>query len=106
MPIERIDIANTLLRFVHQKFELHSIETVVGLLYWLPNKNVLYDRVHLVSGVVYSASRVAALEALVSTVLPEFIMWIQTILAVPEESTAWNDGWGVRKLRFNGLLLV
>jgi hypothetical protein len=58
--------------------------------YWLPNENVPYPRVYVRAGVVPSPSRLAALEALLAIALPEFVRWLQGILALPDESPALN----------------
>jgi len=65
--------------------------------YWLPNANVPYPRVYVRAGVVPSALRVAASQALLEKGLPLFIKWLQGIIALPPESPAL---WG-RELYFN-----
>jgi len=56
--------------------------------YWLPNENVAYPRVYVRAGVVPSASRLPASEALLVSALPQFVNWLQGILALPEDSPA------------------
>jgi hypothetical protein len=56
--------------------------------YWLPNENVAYPRVYVRAGVVPSASRLAASEALLVSALPQFVSWLQGILALPNDSLA------------------
>jgi hypothetical protein len=56
--------------------------------YWLPNKNVAYPRVYVRAGVVPSASRLSASEALLVSALPQFVSWLQGILALPDDSPA------------------
>src|SRR5689334_17374101 len=58
--------------------------------YWLPNENVAYPRVYVRAGVVPWTSRATASEALLAKALPEFVRWLQGILALPDESPALN----------------
>jgi len=58
--------------------------------YWLPNENVAYPRVYVRAGVVPSASRAAASKLLLASALPQFIKWLQAVLALPDESPALN----------------
>ncbi|MDB6024209.1 MAG: hypothetical protein JWM68_432 [Verrucomicrobiales bacterium] len=64
-----------------------SGSSILQGMYWLPNENVSHARVYVRAGVVPSASRAAASEALVSSGLPRFIDWLQAILALPENSS-------------------
>ena len=54
--------------------------------YWLPNANVDYPRVYVRAGVVPSAERQAALDALRGEGLPAFISWLSRIIALPKGS--------------------
>jgi hypothetical protein len=58
--------------------------------YWLPNENVAWPRLYVRAGVIPSESRPAASEALLATALPQFVSWLQGILALPNESPALN----------------
>jgi len=55
---------------------------------WLPNENVPYPRVYVRAGVVPSALRSTASESLLLTALPQFVRWLQGILALPGNSPA------------------
>lgn len=56
--------------------------------YWLPNENVAYPRVYVRAGAVPSASRLSATEALLASALPQFVNWLQGIIALPDTSPA------------------
>jgi hypothetical protein len=56
--------------------------------YWLPNENVACPRVYVRAGVVPSASRLVAAEAMLVSALPQFVSWLQEILALPDDSPA------------------
>lgn len=56
--------------------------------YWPPNENVPHLRIYVRAGVVPSALRQAAAEALRVTALPQFICLLGMILALPEDSPA------------------
>jgi hypothetical protein len=56
--------------------------------YWLPNENVAHPRVYVRAGVVPAASRLPASEALLASALPQFVSWLQGILALPDGSPA------------------
>jgi hypothetical protein len=70
--------------------------------YWPPNANCSYTRVYVRAGVVPSSEHRAALESLVTSVLPAFIAWLSGIVALPKNSPAlqgepyfnatYNDG--------------
>ena len=54
--------------------------------YWLPNANVDHPRVYVRAGVVPSAERQAALDALRGVGLPAFMSWLSRIIALPKGS--------------------
>jgi len=62
--------------------------SILQALYWLPNENVPHPRLYVRAGVVPSALRSAASEALTGSVLPKFITWLRGILALPDRSIA------------------
>ena len=51
--------------------------------YWLPNENVSYPRVYVRAGIVTVVSYMAASEAMFESVLPQFISWLEEIIALP-----------------------
>jgi hypothetical protein len=59
--------------------------------FWLPNENVPHPRVYVRAGVVPKALRVAASEALLESALPQFLSWLQGILALPDQSPALHE---------------
>lgn len=63
-----------------------SGSSVLEAHYWLPNANVDYPRVYVRAGVVTSAERQAALDALRSQGIPAFISWLSQIVALPNGS--------------------
>jgi len=56
--------------------------------YWLPNEHVAYPRVYVRVGVVPSTLRLVASAALLVVALPQFVSWLQGILALPDHSPA------------------
>jgi hypothetical protein len=56
--------------------------------YWPPSENVPYPRVYVRAGSVPSALRPAAAEALRESALPQFIRWLEALLALPAGSPA------------------
>ena len=54
--------------------------------YWLPNVHVPHARVYVRAGVVPSAERRAAQDALAREILPAFTAWLARLLALPMES--------------------
>ena len=59
--------------------------------YWLPNENVPHARVYVRAGVVPSALRSAASEALTDIALPEFVEWLREILQLPTGSPRLHE---------------
>lgn len=55
--------------------------------YWLPNKNVEYDRFYITVGTVANSERKNAQEFLVSQILPLFGLWARSILDLPDNSS-------------------
>lgn len=62
-------------------------ETILECHYWLPNKNVDYDRFYIRAGTVKSESRKVAEKLMKEQVLPKFIDWILHIKSLPATST-------------------
>lgn len=58
--------------------------------YWFPNKNIPYYRIYIQSGSFLSADIKSARKAMSDIVLPEFIMWLNHILSLSENSTLFN----------------
>lgn len=56
--------------------------------YWLPNENVTYPRIYVRAGAVPSALRMSAMDALRVSALPQFVRWLQEIIALPDNSPA------------------
>jgi hypothetical protein len=56
--------------------------------YWLPNENVPHPRVYVRAGVVPSALRSKAADALAGTALPSFAEWLRQIVELPSGSPA------------------
>ncbi|MFO0881683.1 MAG: hypothetical protein U0840_30665 [Gemmataceae bacterium] len=56
--------------------------------YWPPSENVPYQRVYVRAGSVPSSLRPAAAEALRESALPQFIHWVEGLLALPDGSPA------------------
>lgn len=54
------------------------------------NENVDYSRVYVRTGVVSSALRAPASEALLARGLLNFVPWLQGLLTLPDNSTAWG----------------
>jgi len=59
--------------------------------YWLPNKNVDYDRFYIRTGSVDSSDSKRAKEYLECSVIPDFIDWARDIVLLPTDSTRLND---------------
>ena len=60
--------------------------------YWLPNEHVPNARVHVRAGVVASAERGEAEQALEQEILPAFIAWLAGVLALPAGSPLLHAG--------------
>jgi hypothetical protein len=60
--------------------------------YWPPNENVPYPRVYVRAGSVPSELRPAAAEALREAALPQFIRWVQGLMALPDGSPVLSAG--------------
>ncbi len=64
-----------------------TLGSILEAHYWLPNEDISYPRVYVRAGLVSSLLRSAASEALVSA-LPQFVRWLQEIIALPDNSPA------------------
>ena len=61
--------------------------SVFEAFYWLPNNNVPYDRVYIRARALPKENLTFMREKLDKVILPEFIVWINNIMALPDNST-------------------
>ena len=60
---------------------------VLECFYWLPNRNVEYDRFYIRIGTVLSVDGKAVLSAMQTLVIPALLDWIDKIKKLPADST-------------------
>ena len=59
--------------------------------YWLPNENVQYTRLYIRAGALKSNDANMAKEAMINIVLPQFAIWLDKILKLPDNSPILNE---------------
>ena len=60
---------------------------ILRIWYWVPSNKISYERLYVRAYAVQNKQVAHAREKLLEDVFPEFIAWIEPILASPEDST-------------------
>ena len=75
------------------------IGSIFEVYFWLPNENIAYNRLYIRAGALLKEDVFTARAKVTAVVLPEFVVWIKKILALPSDSPHLSD-----KLRFEAVI--
>ncbi len=67
------------------------IGSIFEVHYWLPNKNIPYNRLYIRAGAILRKDIHFVREGLHTKVLPEFLKWIKSIEQMEESSTHYSQ---------------
>lgn len=89
--LEEILIQNKIVIHVDLEYWLpQEIGTILEAYYWQPNSNVPYNRLYVRAGALPNKDVKGAKEAMVATVFPAFIKWLNFYLKLPDNAPQLN----------------
>ncbi|MBF9255759.1 hypothetical protein I2I11_20845 [Pontibacter sp. 172403-2] len=90
--LEDLQVDNEVLLKYWTPNHFHDGYPIFSCELWLPNQRVNYERYYIQVCPVKSEDKKIVEDLLKQKVLPEFITWLRKIVALPDNSTHFNQG--------------